>query len=384
MKIVADENIPLVREAFERIGQVVTVPGREMSAGLLADADVLLVRSVTPVGPELLAEGSVRFVATATIGTDHLDTRFLKQRSIGWSSAAGGNANSVAEYVVAALLSLAGRHSFGLSGKTLGVVGVGNIGSRVVRYAEALGMTVVQNDPPLQRQTGEERFRPIAEILGCDFITLHVPLTRRGPDATWHMANAAFLAQMKGDAYLINTSRGPVVRGEHLLASLESARIAGAVLDVWQGEPNIDVQLLERVSLGTAHIAGYSFDGKVNGTKMIFDATCQHFGLPIGWDPAPLMPTPAQGHLEIDARGDDCQAIVGATVRQIYDIERDDAALRRLIDQPVGKRASCFDSLRREYPVRREFGNTELAVSPPDAAPAGVLRDLGFRLASVG
>jgi len=384
MKIVADENIPLVREAFERIGQVVTVSGRGMSAELLADADVLLVRSVTSVGSELLAGSSVRFVATATIGTDHLDGEFLRKRSIGWSSAAGSNAKSVAEYVVAALLSLAGRHGVRLAGKTLGVVGVGNIGSVLVRYAEALGMTVVQNDPPLHRETGEERFRPIEEIFGCDFITLHVPLTRRGPDATWHMVNAAFLARMKPDAWLINTSRGPVVRGEHLLASLESARIGGAALDVWQGEPDIDVRLLERVSLGTPHIAGYSFDGKVNGTKMIFDATCRHFGLSASWDPAPLMPPPAQPCLEVDSHGEDCQAVVGATVRQIYDIERDDAALRRIIDQPVGMRGSYFDSLRREYPVRREFGNTELAVSPPDAAPARVLRELGFCIASAG
>jgi len=378
VKIVADENIPFVRQAFEPLGDVVTAPGRQMTSEQVADADALLVRSVTKVNAELLDGSTVRFVGTATIGTDHLDTTYLDRRGITWAAAAGCNANSVAEYIVAALLVLARRDGFHLADKTLGVVGVGNVGSRVVRYAQALGMTVLQNDPPLQRQTHDRRFVPIERVFEADLVTLHVPLTRQGPDATWHMIDTEFLSRLRADVYLLNTSRGAVVDGAALRNALQHQRLAGAVLDVWENEPDIDVQLLKLCALGTAHIAGYSFDGKVTGTRMIHDAACRCFGLSTEWDPRPLMPPPATPQLRVEPRGRDPQDVVAPTVAAIYDIEKDDADLRAVTGLPPDQRGSRFDRLRRDYPIRREFGNTQVIVPTdrPDVAPT--FRKLGF------
>ena len=378
MKIVADENIPFVRQAFEPLGDVVTAPGRQMTPEQVADADALLVRSVTKVNAELLDGSTVRFVGTATIGTDHLDTTYLDRRGITWAAAAGCNANSVAEYVVAALLVLARRDGFRLADKTLGVVGVGNVGSRVVRYARALGMTVLKNDPPLQRQTHDRRFVPIERIFEADLVTLHVPLTRQAKDATWHMVDADFLSRLRADAYLLNTSRGAVVDGAALRNALQQQRLAGAVLDVWENEPDIDVELLELSALGTAHIAGYSFDGKVMGTRMIHDAACRCFGLSTEWDPRPLMPPPATPQLQVEACGRDPQDVVASVVASIYDIEKDDADLRAVGGLPLDQRGSHFDRLRRDYPIRREFGTTRVIVPPDQRGLAPIFENLGF------
>ncbi|MCK4325827.1 4-phosphoerythronate dehydrogenase, partial [bacterium] len=211
MKIVADKNIPFVEEAFGKLGEVATLPGRQINSSAVKEADVLLVRTVTRVDERLLKGSRVRFVATATIGLDHVDLDYLKKKGIGFASATGCNANSVAEYIVAALLIFAQRYEFSLSGKTIGVVGVGNVGSRVVEKAGILGMNVLQNDPPLARKTGESRFRPLEELLQkSDILTLHVPLSHEGEDATYHMANEALFEKMKKGGFFINTSRGAV------------------------------------------------------------------------------------------------------------------------------------------------------------------------------
>jgi erythronate-4-phosphate dehydrogenase len=335
MKIVADPNIPFVREAFGPLGDVQLVPGRQMTPATVREAELLLVRSVTPVNAALLDGSRVRFVATATIGTDHVDEAHLVQRGIGFASAAGSNANSVAEYIVAALLEL------GYQGKTLGVVGVGNVGSKVVRYATALGMRVLQNDPPRQRAEKLPEFVTLDRIgAEADIITFHVPLTKSGPDATFH------LFEPRG-GIIINTSRGAVLDNQALL----TAPLAGLVLDVWEGEPTILPALLEKADFGTPHIAGYSFDGKVNGTRMIYEAACRHFGLSGSWKPE--LPAPANPVLT----GHNLRSVV----RQAYDITADDAALRRDYRH--------FDRLRAEYPVRREFFN--YATSRSEAAALG-------------
>jgi erythronate-4-phosphate dehydrogenase len=374
MRIVADPNIPFVREAFGSLGDIALVPGREITAATVRDADALLVRSVTRVNESLLAGSRVKFVATATIGTDHVDERYLALRGIGFASAAGSNANSVAEYVVAAMLELAHRRKFRLRDKTLGVVGVGNVGSRVVRYAEALGMRVLQNDPPRERAefpasftdelpdtptpgpSGAGEFDSAVPLPGgvrggfrspfvsldrvlaeADIITLHVPLTREGPDATFHLFDKDRLAALElRRPILINTARGAVIDNKALLKAIDGEKIGATVLDVWENEPNISPELLDVVDLGTPHIAGYSLEGKVNGTRMIYEAACRHFGWPATWQPV-LPPPPA-----IELTGD-----LYADVRRMYDITADDAALR--------KNVRDFDKLRAEYPVRREF-----------------------------
>lgn len=349
MKIVADPNIPFVREAFGALGEITFAPGREIRPATVRDADILLVRSVTPVNAALLDGSRVKFVATATIGTDHIDTGYISLKGIGFASAAGSNANSVAEYVVAALLELAHRHKFRLREKTLGVIGVGNIGSRVVRYAQALGMRVVQNDPPRQRAEHLPDFVALDElIVKADIVTLHVPLD----DSTHHLLQHDNLRSF----ILLNTARGPVVDNKVLLKAIDGERIGAVVLDVWENEPNISPELLDVVEIGTPHIAGYSLDGKVNGVRMIYEAASRHFDIAPVWQPAlppvPLIPASVN-------RGEDAEDALRRIVRHFYDITAAAAVLRANVRD--------FDKLRAEYPVRREF-------------PEDIFRTLGFKL----
>lgn len=353
MNIVADPNIPFIREAFEPLGKVVLVAGRQITADVVRAADALLVRSVTPVNEALLAGSRVRFVATATIGTDHVDEAWLARHGIGFASAAGSNANSVAEYVVAALLELARRGGYRLRDKSLGVIGVGNVGSKVVRYARALGLRVLRDDPPLGLHEPARQ---------ADIVTLHVPLL----PTTRHLFHRDNLTGFT----LLNTSRGPVVDNPALLKALDGNRIPAAVLDVWEGEPTISPELLDAVDLGTPHIAGYSFDGKVAGTRMIYEAFCRHFNLPPAWQPA-LPPGPA---IELTVRpGEDDEDVLRRLIRHNYDITADDAALRR---DP-----RAFDKLRAEYPVRREFHTARLTLTGASPALLAKVAALGYRVA---
>lgn len=378
MRILADENIPYAREAFEQLGGVVQMPGRAITRDALRDTELLIVRSITKVGPSLLEGTPVCFVGTCTIGEDHIDKAWLAEQGIGFSSAPGCNANSVAEYLVAALLALAERHRLDLDRLSLGIVGVGNVGSKVARKAEALGLACVLNDPPLAGQTGDTKYRPIEEILACDIVTLHVPLTRDGPHPTFHLVDKAFLERMKPGAILINTSRGAVVDGNRLLAALETGRLRGCVLDVWENEPAIDVNLLECVDIGTPHIAGYSFDGKVNGTMQVYAAACRHLGVEPAFDVTPLLPEPPVPAVTVYPDEPDALALA---VRTVYDIMADDAAMRELLFLPDEERPARFDALRKHYPVRREFFNTRVELAQPDETLENRLSGIGFSAA---
>jgi erythronate-4-phosphate dehydrogenase len=370
MKIVADPNIPFVREAFAALGEVHCVPGRQMTAADARDAELLLVRSVTPVNAALLKHSRVRFVATATIGTDHIDEPYLERRRIGFASAAGSNANSVAEYIVAALLELAARRKFRLRKKILGVVGVGNVGRRVVRYAEALGMRVLPNDPPRQRAEGLSHFVPLDRVLlEADIVTFHVPLTRKGTDATHHLFGEYALTLLRHKPILINTSRGAVVDNNVLLSAIRKKEISGAVLDVWEHEPHISADLNKAVDIGTPHIAGYSFDGKVAGTRMIYEAASKFFGARPTWQPK-LPVVPAR---EVSVNhGEDDEDVLRRVAAGCYNICADDAALRAA--------PHAFDRLRAEYPVRREFFNTELELRGAGETLRRKLEALGFKV----
>jgi len=269
VKIVADANIPHVAECFGSIGNVVVVSGREITPALLADADILLVRSITKVNSQLLKDTKVRFVATATIGFEHVDLDYLAAAGIGFASAPGSNAGSVAEYIVAALLSVARKKKMTLAGRSIGIVGVGSVGSKVEKKAKALGMEVLLNDPPLQRQTGDPKYLSIKELYACDFVTLHTPLNLEGIDRTFHLADHVFFDSLRPGCIFLNTSRGAVMDTVALKSALAAGRLGGAVLDVWENEPDIDIELLRMVDLSTPHIAGYSFDGKIAGMTMI-------------------------------------------------------------------------------------------------------------------
>jgi erythronate-4-phosphate dehydrogenase len=373
MRIVADPNIPFVQEAFGPLGEVRLVPGREIKAEAVHDADALLVRSVTPVNAALLDGSAVKFVATATIGTDHIDEAYLSSKGIGFASAQGSNANSVAEYVIAAMLEMGRRQKFRLRDKTLGVIGVGHVGSRVVRNAGALGMRVLANDPPRARAKKTSLFVPLERLLAeADIITLHVPLMRQGVDATFHLFDKDRLGLLKDrQPILINTSRGAVVDNPALLKAIDGEWLEGVVLDVWENEPKISPELLDVVDLATPHIAGYSFDGKVNGTQMIYTALCNFSGIKASWEPA--LPLPPEPSVELTASsGEDDEEVLRRVVRRLYDITADDAALRQNI--------LAFDKLRAEYPVRREFFNTRLVLRDASEGLCAKFTALEFKM----
>jgi erythronate-4-phosphate dehydrogenase len=377
LKIVADQNIPYVVQTFSGLGEVRIMQGREMRATDVRDADLLLVRSTIKVNRQLLEGSRVRFVATATIGFDHVDTDYLSARGIGFASAAGSNANSVAEYVACALLEIAERQGTILAGKSLGVVGVGNVGSKVVRKAEALGMNVVQNDPPRARASGDPRYRPLDEALACDFVTFHVPLTREGPDATYRMVNAALLSRIKKEAVLLNSSRGNVVVEDDLKAALRSGHLSAAILDVWADEPHVDAEMIKLATIGTPHIAGYSLDGKVAGTAMVYKAACEFFGIKPTVDVRSFLPPPQLPRLAVGGCGAP-EKLVRDTVRRLYDIRKDDAQMRTLVGLSEGERAKAFDNLRRTYRDRREFFNTVLVFESCPLQVQQILLGLGF------
>jgi len=379
MKIISDVNIPFVAECFSSIGEVKIVGGREITPGIVSDADVLLVRSVTPVSADLLVGSKVRFVATATIGLDHIDIDFLRRNNIGFASAPGSNANSAAEYIIAGLLEIGLKYGIDLEDKSIGIIGVGNVGSRVANKCAALGMQIYLNDPPLQRQTSKAKYLPLKELFDCDFITLHTPLTFEGVDKTYHLADEKFFKSLKERCVFINASRGGVVDSNALKAAIQSERLRAVVLDVWENEPNIDTKLLEMVDIGTPHIAGYSLDGKITGMIMIYKEVCEYFGVGPGFDVEDFLPEPAIRQLRIETSTNSEQDALANAVQKIYDIREDDIRLRRILEKSVEKRGEFFDSLRKNYPVRREFQNTKVIVKDRSSTLAKKLAGIGFK-----
>ncbi len=381
MKILADENIPFVVQAFSPLGEVRTIPGRLIAPEHIREVDVLLVRTVTRVDDALLDGSPVRFVGTATSGFDHIDAECLKRRGVGFAGAAGANARSVAEYVIAAIAELGQRFGLQASRLSLGIVGHGHVGKRVHAMASALGMRCVVNDPPLARTTGESLYRPLNEVLDCDIVTLHVPLEHGGADPTHHLANEAFLAQMKKGAILINTSRGGVIDEAALKPKLRDGSLKACVLDVWENEPLPDPELIELAAIATPHIAGYSLDSRAQGTRVVLERACAHLGLEANWDPGPLLPAPSTPRIQVDPSNEG--ALLRA-IREIYDIMPEDRKMRALTHLDETARGTAFDHLRRDYPPRREFSSTAAQVLGANEAAEGALRALGFQVAREG
>ena len=277
LRLIVDENIAFADTVFAQFGKVNLMPSREITNSILMDADILIVRSITTVDETLLKNAPVKFVGTATIGTDHIDLDYLKSKNIFFADAQGCNAFSVAEYVLASLLTLAVKFDFSLKDKSIGIVGVGNVGSKVAAFAEALGMTVLLNDPPLKRTGDKRNFVELDEILKCDIVTLHTPLNLDGIDKTYYLFNKDNLNKLKDGAILINSSRGAVINNLDLLIAIEKKKLK-VVLDVWENEPDINTELVNNVLIATPHIAGYSYEGKVNGTKIIYESLCEYLG----------------------------------------------------------------------------------------------------------
>ncbi|MBP1594850.1 MAG: phosphoglycerate dehydrogenase-like oxidoreductase [Acidobacteria bacterium] len=380
MIIAADEVIPYVTEAFSQAGEVRLFAGRSLRAADIRDADALIVRSVTRVDAGLLEGTSVRFVGTASIGMDHLDLDYLRGRGVRFANASGGNANSVAEYVVATLLEIAERRGWILADKSIGIIGVGNIGSLVERKAEALGMRVLLCDPPLRESTGNPRYGSLDDVLEADILTLHVPLTTDGPYRTRHMIAREVLRKLSGRQFLINTSRGAIICETDLKRALRDGTIRGAALDVWENEPHIDRGLLQLTDIGTAHVAGSSLDGKVRGTDLVFREMCRCLNIDAQWGNRSMFPTrkrlqAGNGRREQDA--------MRALVLQAYDIRRDDMNLRGVIGMPDDAAAALFDRLRNQYALRPEFRHFLVEAAQGSSLATGLCA-LGFTVAAPG
>ncbi len=292
LNILVDENIPFAEKIFSKIGNVQTSHGRKIENRDLKDIDALIVRSITRVNQELLEDSAVKFVGTATIGTDHIDIEYLNKKSMGFSNASGSNANSVAEYVFAVIFHYCKTYQKKMNQLSLGVVGIGNIGSIVADRAEKLGMKVMQNDPPLElrKQGVKKEFYKLEDLMGADIITIHTPLTRTGKYSTFYLFDENILNKLGKNTLLINSARGAVVDNNYLLQMLKQNKNKNAVLDVWEGEPHINPGLLEKVYMGTPHIAGYSFDGKVNGAVMMHNKVCEHFNIDSKLDLKDIIP----------------------------------------------------------------------------------------------
>jgi len=391
-RALADENIPFACEALGTVAaEVRCAPRGGLTPADVAGADVLWVRSVTPVGPELLEDARrLQFVGSATAGTDHVDRAFLRRRGIAFAHAPGSNAPSVADYVVAALLAVAARREEALRGKTAAVVGCGEVGSRVARRLEALGLRVLRNDPPraeaAEREGRAHDFRPLDDVLpAADIATLHTPLTTGGAHPTRHLLGEDRLAAMPAGAWLVNTARGGVVDGAALRAVRESEHLGAAVLDVWPGEPAPDPALVARADVATPHIAGYAFDGKVRGTAMLYRALCEHLGTAPQWHAEDVLAAPGDAFRLSGAPGASFGETMAldALARQMYDVRTDDRRLRRALDaaSSTEERAAAFAQLRRDYPRRRAFARYCLAgESVPPARRVAVEEGLGVRL----
>lgn len=376
MHIVADENIPLIDHFFADIGRVTQVPGRTLQAADLVDADILLVRSVTDVNAALLANSPVKFVGTATIGTDHIDTDYLQDRGIGFVSAPGCNAQAVVDYVLSALTVLIDSRGIGFTDLTVGIVGVGNVGLLLRRRLEDMGMTVLATDP-FKHEDDVGELTDLATVLAqSDVVSLHTPLTQAGEHATQGMIGAQQLASMKVDACLINTCRGAVVNNADLLAHMEQHRDFEAVLDVWENEPNLNLDLMRRVLLATPHIAGYSLDGKMRGTEMVYAGVCEFFGLPIRHKLAQFMPEPGIKRVNFSSQVPLYQALRTA-IRASYEIRVDDGVMRSAMRKSDDLRET-FDRLRREYPLRRDIPMLRVGVPARCHDLQDALKAIGF------
>ena len=369
MKIIADDKIPFLKGVLESCAEVVYLPGAKVTPADVKDAEAIITRTRTKCNEKLLSGSAVKFIATATIGYDHIDTGWVEANGIKWTNAPGCNSSSVAQYISSALLNLACKYKISLRGKTLGVVGVGNVGSKVAKVGEALGMRVLLNDPPRADKEGTDAFVGFAQVVAeSDFITMHVPLDRGGKYPTYHLGNSELFKAMKDSAFYINSSRGTVCDNPALKEALRTGDISGAVLDVWENEPDLDLELLDLVEFGTPHIAGYSADGKANGTAMSVNALSEFFGLDFaGWYPSDV-PFPEKTSIKISSESSFEEKMLAA-VRLSYNIKDDSDRLR---NSPV-----TFEKQRGDYPLRREFPVFTAECADEEICIA--LAQLGFR-----
>lgn len=373
MKFIVDDKIPYIKGALEPFGEVVYLAGSKTTADVVRDADALVTRTRTICNEKLLSGSAVKFIATATIGFDHIDTNYCAEAGIQWTNAPGCNSKSVEQYVASTLFVLAEKHGFKLKGKTIGVVGVGQVGSKVARFCEIIGMKVLLNDPPRARAEGPEKFVSLKEIQEqADFITIHVPLNMDGEDATFHLANGNFFENLPKKPFVFNSCRGEVVDSSAAKSALKDGLISGLVLDCWENEPDIDLELLAACDIATPHIAGYSKDGKANGTSMSIQAISRFFGLGVDNWFCPNIELPEQTKIHLSGLGCTDEEILAKAILATYDIRNDDAALRA--------NPQDFEKLRGDYPVRREFPVFTIEAQHIADPTLEKLKQIGFQI----
>lgn len=372
IKIIADHQIPFLKGALEPFAEMVYAPGNAINKAMLRDTDALLIRTRTLCNKALLDNTNVKYIATATIGFDHIDTDYCRAQNIQWSNAPGCNSGSVMQYMASVLVRLSIQYNFHFSDKTIGIIGYGNVGSKVAKLASALGFKVLINDPPLHRTGKLKDHVPLEQLKKtADIITLHVPLNKEGIDKTLFMVDHAFLASLKSSAILINTSRGNIVDNQQLKAALQNKHIGGAVLDVWENEPQLDKELLDLVAFATPHIAGYSVDGKANGTAMSVQALSDFFGFGLtNWRPNNI-PKPTPSVLINDGLEKTEQELFSEIILSTYDILEDDKRLRNSVE--------TFEKQRGAYPYRYEFYNYTIQLNSNLKKIEKQIRQLGFK-----
>lgn len=376
MKLIIDNKIPYIQGAFEDVAEVVYLPGAKTTSEMVHDADAIITRTRTICNEDLLKGSSVKFIATATIGYDHIDADYCRRAGIQWTNAPGCNSKSVEQYVASALMVLAENGLVNLKQSTIGIVGVGNVGSKVARIAELLGMKVLLNDPPRARAEGNEKFVSLQTILEeADIISLHVPLNMKGEDATFHMADEVFFSSLKKRPVLINSCRGEVVKTEAVKQAIKEQKIAAFICDCWENEPDIDLELLDMTTIATSHIAGYSKDGKAKGTQMSVQAVSKFFNLKLDdWKPKNIE-HPAEPLVVIDGKDLTDEQIIAQAILHTYDIRQDDRILRA--------NPSDFEKQRGDYPVRREFPAYTIQLKNAGERVAEILREIGFVVCNV-
>lgn len=372
MKFIIDDKIPYLKGVLEPYGEILYIPGSNFTPEIVKDADALITRTRTACNAQLLAGSSVKFIATATIGYDHIDTAYCDKAGIVWTNAPGCNSKSVEQYIASALFVLSEKKDFELKGKTIGIVGVGHVGSKVAHICELLGMKVMLNDPPRERVEGPQNFCSLDDIIrNTEIISFHVPLNMHGKDTTFHMADSSFYNALEHKPIVINSCRGEVLDTLATKSALKNGQVSGLVIDCWENEPDIDPEFLEMVDLATPHIAGYSKDGKANGTSMSIQAASRFFNLGIDEWQVPEIEKPEKTIIEMDGLDLSGQEILAKAVLATYNIRTDDADLRR--------NPGMFENLRGDYPVRREFTSYSINQSNIDGKTLEKLDKLGFK-----
>jgi len=371
-KFIIDDKIPFLKGVFEPFAEVNYFPGEKITPEKIKNADALIIRTRTICNEELLLGSNVKMIASATIGFDHIDKDYCSKNGIKWTNAPGCNSGSVMQFMASVLVRLSQKHNFRFSEKTLGIIGVGNVGAKVAKLADALGMKVLLNDPPRERKEGKGNFVSIEEIQEkADIISFHVPLIREGIDKTYHMFDDSFIAALKNKPIILNSSRGEVLDESVLKNGLKEGKIESAVLDVWENEPDIDLELLDLVDIATPHIAGYSAEGKLNGTKMVIEAVSAHFNLDIE-ELNPLLLSNENLNVEINCKGKLDEEIFSEAILHTYDVLNDNERFR---ESPT-----TFEKQRGNYPIRREFQAHTLMLKNCKPHVSEKLKQLGFSI----